>query len=275
MKYSYNNIMEPWYLEEFKIIDMEPIRKNYYAISNYGRVMNIKTHKLINTFQGSGGYYRVSLNNEDKTRTTYQVHILVALHFIPRTHDDIINNRNIVNHKNLLTFVNYVHNLEWVNISENAAHSHQYRHLKLTSAVSKIKNNPWPDTKGSKNGMSKLTEDQVHKMCQLLEKGYSYSDICNITGLEDTDNNRHLLSNIVRGKRWTHISKNYNLPKPQQCTNFSMYAIPVCELLEERKSNKEIVDILGMNTPGDSSYRFINRLRNRKIYHEITKNYNF
>lgn len=46
MKYSYNNIMEPWYLEEFKIIDMEPIRKNYYAISNYGRVMNIKTHKL-------------------------------------------------------------------------------------------------------------------------------------------------------------------------------------------------------------------------------------
>lgn len=170
MKYSYNNIMEPWYLEEFKIIDMEPIRKNYYAISNYGRVMNIKTHKLINTFQGSGGYYRVSLNNEDKTRTTYQVHILVALHFIPRTHDDIINNRNIVNHKNLLTFVNYVHNLEWVNISENAAHSHQYRHLKLTSAVSRIKNNPWADTKGSKNGMSKLTEDQVHKMCQLLEK---------------------------------------------------------------------------------------------------------
>lgn len=47
MKYSYNDIMEPWYPEEFKVIDMDPIKKNTYAISNYGRVMNINTKKIL------------------------------------------------------------------------------------------------------------------------------------------------------------------------------------------------------------------------------------
>lgn len=275
MKYSYNDIIEPWYPEEFKIINMHPIKKNYYAISNYGKVMNIKTNIVLNTFEGSGGYYRVSLNNEDGTRCTYQVHILVAVHFIPKTYDDIINDRAFVNHKNLLTFINYVHNLEWVNRSENAAHSHQYRHLKLNRAVVRLRKDPWTNTKGSKNGMSRCTEDQINLMCQLLEKGYSYSNICNQLGLDNNDNNRHLLTNLVTGKRWTHITKNYNLPKPQQCTNFSKYVIPVCELLEKGLSNKEIINKLNMNTLGDSSYRFINRIRNRKVYNEITKNYNF
>lgn len=274
MKYSYNDIMYPWYPEEFRVIQLEPIKKDTYAISNYGRVMNIKTNKILSTFEGSG-YIKIHLNNEDNTRTSYQIHILVALHFIPKTIDDINNNRNIVNHKNLLTFVNYVHNLEWVNESENAAHSHQYRHLKLQRVVVRIKNEAWCDTKGSKNGMAKLTDIQVHTICNLLEKGYSYSDICKNIGLEGTENDRHLISNIVRGKRWTHISKDYNLPKPQQCINFSQYVIPVCELLEKGMSNKEIVEILNMETPGDSSYRFINRIRNKKVYTEIIKNYNF
>lgn len=29
MKYSYNDIMEPWYPEEFKIIQLQPIKKKY------------------------------------------------------------------------------------------------------------------------------------------------------------------------------------------------------------------------------------------------------
>lgn len=236
--------------------------------------MNIKTNKILSTFEGSG-YIKIHLNNEDKSRTSYQVHILVALHFIPKTVDDINNNRNIVNHKNLLTFMNYVHNLEWVNQAENAAHSHQYRHLKLYRPVVRIKNKPWCDTRGSKNGMAKLSEEQVHIICSLLEEGYSYFDICNRIDIEPTENNRHLISNIVVGKRWKHIIKDYNLPKPKQCTNFSEYIIPVCELLEKGMTNKQIVETLKMNTPGDSSYRFINRLRNRKVYNEITKNYNF
>lgn len=274
VKYSYNDIMEPWYPEEFKVIDMDPIKKNTYAISNYGRVISIDYNRILNSYIGNE-YRKIHLYNEDGTRTSYQIHVLVAYHFIPRTIDDINNNRNIVNHKNLITTMNYVHNLEWVNTAENAAHSHQYRHFKLKSAAFRPTNGQWIDTRGSKNGMSRLTEDQVHIMCSMLEKGYSYSDICNHLGLEDNDNNRHLLTNLVERKRWKHISKDYNLPKLHQCINFSEYVIPVCELLEKRLSNKEIVKILQMKTPIDHTYRFINRIRNRKVYSEITKNYNF
>ena len=32
MKYSYNNIMEPWYPEEFRTIQLPPIKKDTYAI---------------------------------------------------------------------------------------------------------------------------------------------------------------------------------------------------------------------------------------------------
>lgn len=254
MKYSYNDIMEPWYPEEFKVIDMKPIKKNTYAISNYGRVISINYNRILNSYIGNE-YRKIHLCNEDGTRTSYQIHVLVAYHFIPRTIDDINNNRNIVNHKNLITTMNYVHNLK--------------------SAVFRPTNGQWIDTKGSKNGMSRLTEDQVHIMCSMLEKGYSYSDICIHLGLEDNDNNRHLLTNLVERKRWKHISKDYNLPKPHQCINFSEYIIPVCELLEKGLSNKEIVKILQMKTPIDPTYRFINRIRNRKVYSEITKNYNF
>lgn len=269
MKYSYNNIREPWYPEEFKIIQLPPIRKDTYAISNYGRVLNIKTNNILHEFKGNN-YMKIHLTNEDNTRTSYQVHILVAVHFIPRTEDDILNNRNIVNHKNLSTCQNYVHNLEWVNQAENAAHYHQYKHLKLICPVSRITNGGWTDTRGSKNGMSKLTEEQVHMMCSLLEQGFSYTEICEQMGLEPTENNRHLLSNLVQGTKWKHITQYYNLPKPMQMTDFSQYVIPVCKLLEQGLTNKEIIKILNMD-PVEKSSRFINR----KVYNEITKNYIF
>lgn len=275
MKYSFNNIMEPWYPEEYKIITMDPILQNTYAVSNYGNIININTNNILKKFRGSGGYLSVLLTNADKSRSMYPIHILVATYFIPRTEDDILNDRILVNHKNLLTSVNYAHNLEWVNTAENAAHSHQYRHLKIECPVTRMTKGPWCDTRGSKNGMSKLTENQVHLICKMLEQNYSYNQICNELGLENTENNHHLISNIVRKKRWTYISKDYNLPKPQKCTNFSEYVIPVCELLEKNLTNREIVANLNIKNDVDTFYRFINRIRNRKVYNQITKNYIF
>ena len=273
MKYNYNEILEPWYPEEFLPITMEPIKKNTYIISNYGRVINIVSGTELKGFI-SGGYHKIFLKSEDDRLYTTAIHRLVAYHFIPKTYDDIVNDRDFVNHKNMIGTCNYVHNLEWVNRSENAMHSHQYRYLLLKNPVERLKE-PHFDSRGSKNHMARVNEEQVHTMCKMLEEGYGYKDICNAVGLEGNENDRHLLTNLVRGVRWKHIASQYNLPKPKQSTDFSRYVIPVCELLEQGLSNKEIVKILEMDTPGDSSYRFINRLRNRKIYSDITKNYNF
>lgn len=216
MKYSYNEISYPWYPEEFKPIIFHPIKQNMYAISNYGRVINIKTNRELCIFKG-GGYCNIALQNEDNSRGIYYIHILVAHHFIPRTEDDILNNRIFVNHKNFLRSMNYIHNLEWVNDAENNKHSYEYRNLKLKNdIVVPIKTETWGTMKtcGAKNGMARLTEEQANMICKLAEEGgYSRVEICKMVGLEGNDNDINVLNSIIKGKRWKHVSCNYNLPK--------------------------------------------------------------
>lgn len=215
MKYSYNDIMEPWYPEEFKTINYYPIKQNMYAISNYGRVININTNRELCRFKG-GGYYNIALQNEDNSRSVYYIHILVAHHFIPRTEDDIANNRIYVNHKNLIRSMNYVHNLEWVNDAENNKHSYEYRDLKLRSdVVVRLKTETWGTmrTCGEKNGMARITEDQANEICRLGEEGgHTNLEICRLAGLEGNKNDIGVVRSILTGKRWKHVSCNYNLP---------------------------------------------------------------
>lgn len=277
MKYSYNEILQPWYPEEYRIITMPPIKQNMYAISNYGNVMNIKTGKLLSKVL-TVGYPSTALQNEDNSRSIYYNHILVGYHFIPKTQDDIINNRNMINHKNLIKTQNYVHNLEWVNYIENNIHAKEYNDLKLnTTVVKRLVPGTWGDSKtlGSRNGMARLNENQVNKICKMLEDGYSYKEICNIMDLGGGQNDTFLISSIATGKRWKHISKNYNIPKPRSITNFSDYIIPVCELIEKGHSTTDIISILNMDDTNSKSRSFINRLKRKEIYTDISKNYNF
>lgn len=215
MKYSYNDIMEPWYPEEFITISFYPIKQNMYAISNYGNIINIKRNKELSIFKGAG-YSHVALQNEDNTRSTYYVHILVAHHFIPKTEDDILNNRIFVNHKNLIRSMNYVHNLEWVNDAENNKHSYEFRDLKLkTDVVTRLKTETWGTmlTYGEKNGMARLTEKQVNEICKLAEEGgHTRYEICKLVGLEGNQNDINILRSIIGKYRWKHVSCNYNLP---------------------------------------------------------------
>lgn len=217
MNYNYNEILEPWYPEEFKIITMPPIKKDMYAISNYGTVINIKTNRKLCIFQGGGGYSNVALQNMDNSRKIYYIHILVAYHFIPKTQDDIINNRIYVNHKNFCRSMNYVHNLEWVNDSENNKHSYVYREYPRmqNDVVVRLRDETWGTmrTTGSKNGMARLTEEQVENMCKLAELGgYTRIEICKLSGLEATNNDINIFNSIIKGKRWKHVSCKYNLP---------------------------------------------------------------
>lgn len=215
MKYNYNEILEPWYPEEYKVINMKPIKQDMYAISNYGNIINIKTNRHLCLFKG-GGYYNVALQNVDNSRGIYYVHILVAYHFIPKTQNDIDNNRIYVNHKNFIRSMNYVHNLEWVSDAENNKHSYEYRDMKLKDdVVKRIKTETWGTTRtlGSKNGMARLTEEQVENMCKLAESGlYTRTEICKVVGLTGDSKDINIFNSIISGKRWKHISKKYNLP---------------------------------------------------------------
>ena len=84
-----------------------------YQVSNYGRVRNKKTNRILKQHIQRGGYYKVSLYLDGK-QNYYLVHRLVAIAFIPNP-----NNYKYVNHKNEIKTDNRVENLEWCSFEYN------------------------------------------------------------------------------------------------------------------------------------------------------------
>lgn len=90
---------------------------NNYKVSNYGNVMNIKTHKLLNGQNNGKGYLHVMLYDENHNAKCIMIHRLVALAFIPNPNDLPQINHIDENKKN-----NRVDNLEWVTSEQNINH---------------------------------------------------------------------------------------------------------------------------------------------------------
>ena len=117
------------------------------------------------------------------------VHRLVAIAFIPNPE-----NKPQVNHKNGVKYINVLDNLEWATNSENVKHA-----FDTGLKFSKL---------GEDNSLSIYTEKQIRKVCKLLEQGMSNKEISKKTGVE-----RKYITDIKKGRRWKHISKNYNINK--------------------------------------------------------------
>ena len=83
-----------------------------YSVSNYGRVMNNSTEKVLKpgTDRSGYNYYVLCVAGE---RKTIKAHRLVALSFI-----DNPNNKPTINHKNGVRTDNRVCNLEWATWKE-------------------------------------------------------------------------------------------------------------------------------------------------------------
>ena len=100
-----------------------------YQVSNMGNVrsLNYNQTREIKVLKPSNnrGYKLVVLSKNGKSKT-YQVHRLVALHFIPNP-----NSLSIINHKNEDKTNNCVDNLEWCTIQYNNAYgTHNERNKK-------------------------------------------------------------------------------------------------------------------------------------------------
>lgn len=122
--------------------------EGYYQVSNLGRVKNLGRYvKSINGAKSfkrerilkpdkskenkRGQFYlRVTLSKENK-QERFQVHRLVAKHFI-----DKVEGKNIINHKDGNPENNNYLNLEWSNYSENELHS--YNELGKINQIRKL-----------------------------------------------------------------------------------------------------------------------------------------
>ena len=101
-----------------------------YQVSNMGRVRSLDRwikHKhpyfikgmiLKNSMNKGKGYLRVSLSDGHHNYTHYEVHRLVALHFVPGYKEGLC-----VNHKNEIKTDNRAENLEWCTYQYNLNYS--------------------------------------------------------------------------------------------------------------------------------------------------------
>ena len=145
-----------------------------------GNIYSHNRNKYMKLKEDVYGYVRVSLSNQNN-KSKFNVHRLVAEAFIPNVHT-----KKEVNHKNGIKTDNRVENLEWVTSSENTKHSFNIG-LNISN-------------KGEKNGMSKLTKDDILEIYHSNETSITLSKKFNI--------DRKSINRIKRKERWKHILDN-------------------------------------------------------------------
>ncbi|MBO4736598.1 MAG: HNH endonuclease [Paludibacteraceae bacterium] len=136
--------------EIWKPIVYRNIKPDMYEVSNYGNFRNIKTNHVLKPCQSEKGYWMLGFRCTDEKSRILKIHRIVAWMFVPgydELHDE-------VNHKDGNKSNNHADNLEWTTRSENI------RHGFTTGLI--------PPMTGEHNGMGKLTDDDVHTVCQLL-----------------------------------------------------------------------------------------------------------
>lgn len=151
--------------EEFEMITQEvcPDILPYYAISNYGRVLNVNSGKIMKPNYRPNGYeyYCLAAENSKYGQKKYNVHRIVMKTFDPREDADVLE----VNHINGNKSENYYNkimedgsvqsNLEWNTSLQNIRHSRE----------------------SGLNGGPSLDMNKAKHIRELRNKGYSYTRI--------------------------------------------------------------------------------------------------
>lgn len=176
--------------EKWETLDFEIGYENF-MISNYGKVKNKRTNKILKP-DISTEYQRVNLyNSVTKKQKKFAIHILVARYFVKGYKECLI-----VNHKDGNKHNNYYENLEWTTYSGNLKHafSHNLRE----------------NNKGTNNPGNVYSDEIIHSICKLIEKGLTTKDISIKIFGQYILKYKNLINHIKGKRRWTHISNQYN-----------------------------------------------------------------
>lgn len=251
--------------EEWKDIEVYPVRQGMYEISNTGKVRNKITGQELSPYIMNSGYLTITLcTNNIGENCHCLIHRLVAIAFIPNPY-----NKKTVNHLDNKLF-NYVWYLEWATLQDNI--SHAFNTGRMNSIL------------GQNQFMSVLTNEQVEQICYYLSMGKSYSKIVEILGLGSIPNIYDLIGNIKRRISWNHISYKYTFPdadlKSQGNNIFDYDTIRnICKAIAEEKTIKEIIEevlhqkYISCSTVNKREYEAIRRIKNKLQFTSISDSY--
>lgn len=216
-----------------------------YFVNEQGDVLNKRGNKLAKQVNRDG-YLTVNLwtNNRQKK---YAVHRLVARTLIPNP-----KNKPCVNHIDGNKQNNSVENLEWVTYSENTVHA-----LELGLKVIQ---------KGSEVHNSTITETEAHEICRLMQQGFRNIDIHDSLGVS-----KNVLKDIRQKRTWLHVSSNYDIPNKSR-TLSKETIVWICLMIQDGFTNSEILEY---RKDDKVTKTLISKIKNRKLYTDITNQYNF
>ncbi len=231
------------------IINGEEVRPHpefyMYGSTYSGKVYRIDRKKLItNTYNKRAKYYYIRISQKNVPRTL-RLHI-----FIAKCWHENPNNHRIVNHIDGDKLNCHGSNLEWGTDSQNQQHA-------LSLGLKQ---------KGEDLYNAKLTDDQVHQVCELLEEGYRVVDLADMFGVKK-DNIRK----IKDGSCYFHVRSLYvNIPH-QFKTEYSVGTVKwICEKILEGISDVNIAKTCSNNTmtPID-----VKRIRRKIRYTSVSDEY--
>lgn len=153
-----------------------------YCVREDGVVFNVRTGRRLAPDVSNRGYLRITVCKDNRPKK-FTIHRLVAELFIPNPHG-----YKTVNHINGDKSDNSIDNLEWMSQEQNQEHA------RLTGLC----------PKGELNGMSKYSEQLIHRVCELIQAGKVRNEVLAATGITKSS-----FDDIRRRKTWRHVSQDY------------------------------------------------------------------
>lgn len=207
-----------------------------YLIDTNGNVYNLISNKIKYQTKNNCGYLMVNITVNSKEYNA-SVHRLVAETFIPQPEG-----KNVVNHIDGNKMNNNVHNLEWVTYKENTKHA-------IETGLFNPKDKS-VKARGIDAGRTIHTEEEIHKVCSLLEAGYGPTEISRMV----PSVNIKSIDSIRRKHNWVHISSQYNIDDPKHHIPLSAEEHTAASyLLDKGLKPREILKILNIKY---DSYRY-------------------
>jgi hypothetical protein len=173
--------------EIFVTVYIDGIYFTDYMVSNYGRILSLKTLTFMEGTHNKG-YVKIKLRHEGKVYQKFK-HRIVAESFCANEE-----NKPFVNHIDGNKDNNHPSNLEWVTSRENTHHAID---------------NGLIYTVCENSCFAKITNEKAHEICQLIDEGeLTLKEIAKLLNV-----GYDCVKKIHMGKSWKLISRQYNFMK--------------------------------------------------------------
>lgn len=248
--------------------NLKSVNLSSYCYTECGNLYSLKSNRILSGWVDNSGYRKYSLRDDfGSLSQNVPFHRKIAEAFIenPKPKEKIQ-----VNHIDGNKTNNVISNLEWVTPTENNIHANE---TGLRTPTFLRKDNKVLCKSSIIHDWTKpvstldLGEDDIHKICQLLEEGYRVCDVSRMTGFD------RRFCQLIRDRKhekWIQITSKYDFSKISRKLKTSPETVlKVCKMLQEGRGVLCISRELGCDR------KLVGNIKGRRTYKSLSINYTF